>query len=60
VFSCCPLAGTIDSLGDGQLDKMGTEIFLDQRQEVLVGLVSGQGVRSRTVRLMEEIRKCEM
>jgi hypothetical protein len=74
VFSCCPLAGlidslgydrsshtsgSIDSLGDTRLDKMGIWIFLDQLQEVLAGLVSGQRSRSRSIRLMEKIRKCE-
>jgi hypothetical protein len=70
VFSSCPLAGLIDSLGydrsshtsglidslgDTRLDKMGIWIFLDQLQEVLAGLVSGQGNRSRSIRLKEEI-----
>ncbi len=75
VFSCCPLArlidslgydrsshtsGSIDSLGDTRLDKMGIWIFLDQLQEVLAGLVSGNGSRSRSIRLREEIWKYEM
>lgn len=60
VFSCCPLAGSIDSLGDTRLDKMSTEVFLDQRQEVLVGTVCGKMDRSRIVRLMEQNGKCEM
>jgi hypothetical protein len=39
---------------------MGIWIFLDQLQEVLAGLVSGNGSRSRIIRLKEKIWKCEM
>jgi hypothetical protein len=39
---------------------MGIWIFLDQLQEVLAGLVSGNGSRSRSNREVEVIRKCEM
>ena len=74
MYSYCPLAGltdslgyehsshtsgSIDSLGDTRLDKMWIWIFLDQLQEVLAGMVSGQGCRCRMVRLVEEIWKCE-
>jgi hypothetical protein len=38
-----------------RLDKMGIWIFLDQRQEVLAGMVSGRRNRSRSIRLREEI-----
>ena len=70
VFSSCPLAGLIDSLGydrsshtsglidslgDTRLDKMLTRVFLDQLQEVLAGLVSGRRNRSRSIRLRKEI-----
>jgi len=41
VFSYCPLAGSIDSLGDGQLDEMWAEVFLEQERRMLAGMVSG-------------------